>query len=85
MLAKEVDKQVENFSLKIRGSRTELVNLKLKKQDVQIVVVVPDTGALNAWSSALSVWDYNYFVVCCHPDPLLHPRDTTTPLLPTLG
>ena len=24
---------------------------------------------------------YNYFVVCCHPDPLLHPPDTTTPLL----
>ena len=32
-------------------------------------------------SSAPSVWDYNYFVVCCHPDPLLHPPDTTTPLL----
>ena len=31
--------------------------------------------------SAPSVWDYNYFVVCCHPDPLLHPPDTTTPLL----
>ena len=28
-----------------------------------------------------SVWDYNYFVVCCHPDPLLCPPDTTTPLL----
>ena len=33
------------------------------------------------WSSAPSVWDYNYFVVCCHPDPLLHPPDTTTSLL----
>ena len=28
-----------------------------------------------------SIWDYNYFVVCCHPDPLLHPPDTTTLLL----
>ena len=41
-----------------------------------IVVVVPDTGGTRP-----SVWDYNYFVVCCHPDPLLHPPDTTTPLL----
>ena len=61
---------------------------------LHIVVVVPDTGGtrcmvecpqclglLDAWSSAPSVWDYNYFVVCCHPDPLLHPPDTTTPLL----
>ena len=37
--------------------------------------------SVYTWSSAPSVWDYNYFVVCCHPNPLLHPPDTTTPLL----
>ena len=42
---------------------------------LQIVVVVPDTGGTRP------CWDYNYFVVCCHPDLLLHPPDTTTPLL----
>ena len=41
-------------------------------------------GALDAWSSAPSVWNYNYFVVCCHLDPLLHPPDTITPLLARL-
>ena len=47
-----------------------------------LVVVVPDTGGTRCMVECPhSVWDYNYFVVCCHPDPLLHLPDTTTPLL----
>ena len=28
---------------------------------------------LDAWSSAPSVWEYNYFVFFRHPDSLFHP------------
>ena len=39
---------------------------------VQVIVIPPDMGALDVrW--------HNCFIFHCHPDPLPHPTDTTTP------
>ena len=45
---------------------------------VCIVVVVPDTGGTRCMVECPQCLG---LLVCCHPDPLLHPPDTTTPLL----
>ena len=43
-----------------------------------IVVILPDTGGTQCM---VKCPQYNYFVFCCHPEPLLHPSDTTTLLV----
>ena len=53
---------------------------------LHIVVVVPDTGGTRCMVECpvecpQCLGLQLFCVICCHPDPLLHPPDTTTPLL----